>query len=83
MKSSASHILVGLAAIVACAPPPAAKVVAPIPVQHQYVGPEMGLNNSGLDTSLATKLDKIVKTSIEEAVAPGVAVAVGRNRHIA
>ena len=83
MKYSASNILFGLAVFVACAPPPPAKVVAPIPVQHQYVPPEVGLNNSGLDTSLATKLDKIVKTSIEEAVAPGVAIAVGRNGHIA
>jgi CubicO group peptidase (beta-lactamase class C family) len=83
MKYSASNILFGLAVIVACAPPPPAKVVAPIPVQHQYIPPEVGLNNSGLDTSLAPKLDKIVKTSIEEAVAPGVAIAVGRNGHIA
>jgi CubicO group peptidase (beta-lactamase class C family) len=43
----------------------------------------MGLNNSGLDTALPAKLDKIVKTAIEEAVAPGVAIAVGRNGHIA
>ena len=56
MKYSASNILFGLAVIVACAPPPTAKVVAPIPVQHQYIPPEVGLNNSGLDTSLVTKI---------------------------
>ena len=83
MKCLSSTPLVGLTIFVACAPPPPAKVVAPIPVQHQYMPPEVGLNNSGLDTSLSTKLDKIVKTSIEEAVAPGVAIAVGRNGHIA
>ncbi|HJQ10143.1 MAG TPA: serine hydrolase domain-containing protein, partial [Gemmatimonadaceae bacterium] len=83
MKFIPSTALVGLTAIIACAPPPPAKVVAPIPVIHQYVSPEMGLNNSGLDTSLVPKLDKIVKTAIEEAVAPGVAIAVGRNGHIA
>jgi CubicO group peptidase (beta-lactamase class C family) len=43
----------------------------------------MGLNNSGLDTSLITALDKLVKTALEEAVAPGVSIAVGRNGHIA
>jgi CubicO group peptidase (beta-lactamase class C family) len=43
----------------------------------------MGLNNSGLDTALPRVLDKIVKTALEEAVAPGVAIAVGRNGHIA
>jgi CubicO group peptidase (beta-lactamase class C family) len=66
----------------AAAPPPARTAAAP-PTPVKYVEPEMGLNNSGLDTSLATKLDKIVKTAIEEAVAPGVAIAVGRNGHIA
>jgi CubicO group peptidase (beta-lactamase class C family) len=66
----------------AAAPPPARTAAAP-PTPVKYIEPEMGLNNSGLDTSLATKLDKIVKTSIEEAVAPGVAIAVGRNGHIA
>ncbi|HJP86855.1 MAG TPA: serine hydrolase domain-containing protein [Gemmatimonadaceae bacterium] len=83
MKFLSWTALVGLTAFVACAPPPSAKVVAPIPVQHQYLPPEVGLNNSGLDTSLGPKLDKIVKTAIEEAVAPGVAIAVGRNGHIA
>src|SRR5437764_5344153 len=75
--------LISLVLLSACAPPPAAKIVAAPPVQHQYIPPEVGLNNSGRDTSLVRKLDKIVKASIEEAVAPGVAIAVGRNGHIA
>src|SRR5438045_6076956 len=67
-----------------CAPPPAARAVAAPPaVPIKYVAPELGLNNSGLDTSIAGKLDKIVKTAIEEAVAPGAAIAVGRNGRIA
>ena len=41
------------------------------------------MNNSGLDTALVGRLDKLVKVSIEEAVAPGVAIAVGRNGRIA
>ena len=83
MKSQAAIAFATIATIVACAPPPSAKVLSPIPVQHQYIPPEVGLNNSGLDTSLVGKLDKIVKTAIEEAVAPGVAIAVGRNGRIA
>src|SRR3982750_701420 len=67
----------------ACAPPPPARVVAAPPTPIKYVEPEVGLNNSGLDPGLAGKLDKLVKTAIEEAVAPGVAIAVGRNGHIA
>ena len=71
-------------ALAACAPPPTARVVAaPAPLPIKYVAPELGLNNSGLDTSIAGKLDKIVKTAIEEAVAPGAAIAVGRNGRIA
>ncbi len=66
----------------ACAPPPPARVAA-APTPIKYVAPQTGLNNSGLDTALATTLDKIVKTALEEAVAPGVAIAVGRNGHIA
>ena len=54
-----------------------------MPTPIKYVAPEIGLNNSGLDTALAGKLDKIAKVAIEEAVAPGVAIAVGRNGHIA
>lgn len=72
---------VGVAAV-SCAPPPPAKLSVVAPPQVTYVEPQMGLNNSGLDTSLPTKLDKIVKVAIEEAVAPGVAIAVGRNGHI-
>jgi CubicO group peptidase (beta-lactamase class C family) len=84
MKSLTSFAVVALAALVACAPPPPARVAAaaaPPPVT--YAAPEVGLNNSGLDTAIAGKLDKIVKTAIEEAVAPGVTIAVGRNGHIA
>jgi len=69
-------------AISACAPPPAAKVAA-APTPIKYVPAQTGLNNSGLDTTLPATLDKIVKIALEEAVAPGVAIAVGRNGHIA
>ncbi|MFL5573835.1 MAG: serine hydrolase domain-containing protein [Gemmatimonadaceae bacterium] len=82
MKSFRSIATASITLVVACAPPPPARVVAPTPIPHQYIAPEVGLNNSGLDTALASKLDKIVKTAIEEAVAPGVAIAVGRNGHI-
>ncbi|MFL5488064.1 MAG: serine hydrolase domain-containing protein [Gemmatimonadaceae bacterium] len=77
-----SIVTASITLVAACAPPPPARVAAPTPTPHQYIAPEVGLNNSGLDTSLASKLDKIVKTAIEEAVAPGVAIAVGRNGHI-
>jgi CubicO group peptidase (beta-lactamase class C family) len=83
MKFPAPLAVVTILGLAGCAPPPPARVVAATPAPIKYVEPEMGLNNSGLDTSLAIKLDKIVKTSIEEAVAPGVAIAVGRNGHIA
>jgi CubicO group peptidase (beta-lactamase class C family) len=83
MKSLASLAVIPLLAVAACAPPPPAKVVVAPPPPIKYIPPEVGLNNSGLDTSLVGKLDKIVKTSIEEAVAPGVAIAVGRNGRIA
>src|SRR5450759_1576126 len=76
-------ILGSIVAAVACAPPPPTARVAAPPTPVKYVGPQLGLNNSGLDTALPAKLDKIVKTAIEEAVAPGVAIAVGRNGHIA
>jgi CubicO group peptidase (beta-lactamase class C family) len=83
MKSFATFAIFSLAALVACAPPPPAKVAAaPAPIPIKYIPPEVGLNNSGLDTALAGTLNKIVKTAIEEAVAPGVAIAVGRNGHI-
>ena len=83
MKSLASLAVIPLVAVAACAPPPPAKVVVAPPPPIKYIPPEDGLNNSGLDTSLVGKLDKIVKTAIEEAVAPGVAIAVGRNGRIA
>ncbi len=84
MKSLNAFAVFAIAALTACAAPPQARVTAaPLPTPIKYVAPEVGLNNSGLDTALAGKLDKIVKVAIEEAVAPGVAIAVGRNGHIA
>ena len=83
MKSLTSFAVFSVAALVACAPPPQARVAAAAPPPIKYVPPELGLNNSGLDTAIGGKLDKIVKTAIEEAVAPGVAIAVGRNGRIA
>src|SRR5512132_1081021 len=82
MKSLSSIAVVSLIALAACAPPPPARVVAAPPPPIKYVEPQVGLNNSGLETSLVGKLDKIVKTAIEEAAAPGVAIAVGRNGHM-
>ncbi len=82
MKSLASLAVISLAAA-SCAPPPPAKLAVTPAAPKTYVAPEMGLNNSGLDTALVGRLDNIVKTAIEEAVAPGVAIAVGRNGHIA
>ena len=82
MKSFFSAVVLSVIALSSCAPPPPARVAtAPPPIK--YIPPEVGLNNSGLDTALAGKLDKLVKTAIEEAVAPGVAIAVGRNGRIA
>ena len=75
--------LLSFVAISACAPPPPPAKVAAVPTPIKYVPPQMGLNNSGLDTALVATLDKVVKTALEEAVAPGVAIAVGRNGHIA
>ncbi|HKC81324.1 MAG TPA: serine hydrolase domain-containing protein, partial [Gemmatimonadaceae bacterium] len=71
------------AAMAACAPPPPPARIATAPTPIKYIAPQMGLNDSGLDTALPAALDKIVKTALEEAVAPGVAIAVGRNGHIA
>ena len=82
MKSFFSAVVLSVIALSSCASPPPARVAtAPPPIK--YIPPEVGLNNSGLDTALAGKLDKLVKTAIEEAVAPGVAIAVGRNGRIA
>jgi CubicO group peptidase (beta-lactamase class C family) len=83
LKPALASLLLSFVAISACAPPPPPARVAAVPAPIQYVAPQMGLNNSGLDTSLITALDKLVKTALEEAVAPGVAIAVGRNGHIA
>jgi CubicO group peptidase (beta-lactamase class C family) len=83
MKSLTSFAVFAVAALVACAPPPPARVAVAAPPPIKYADPEVGLNNSGLDTAIAGKLDKIVKTAMEEAVAPGVTIAVGRNGHIA
>ncbi|HEV7389919.1 MAG TPA: serine hydrolase domain-containing protein [Gemmatimonadaceae bacterium] len=82
MKSFRFAVITFVAAA-GCAAPPPARVVSAAPTPVKYIDPEVGLNNSGLDPALAGKLDKIVKTAIEEAVAPGVAIAVGRNGHIA
>ncbi|MEX2110811.1 MAG: serine hydrolase domain-containing protein [Gemmatimonadaceae bacterium] len=82
MKPSRTLSLFSLVAL-ACSPvvprPPVAPVAAPI----KYLEPQLGLNDSGLDTALVGRLDKIVKIALEEAVAPGVAIAVGRNGRIA
>ncbi len=75
--------LLSILAIAACAPPPPPARVATAPTPIKYLPPQLGLNDSGLDTTLPAALDKIVKTALEEAVAPGVAIAVGRNGHIA
>jgi CubicO group peptidase (beta-lactamase class C family) len=83
MKSFCSIAILSLIGVVSCAPPPPVARIAVAPTPIKYVAPQMGLNNSGLDTTLPGKLDKIVKVAIEEAVAPGVAIAVGRNGHIA
>jgi CubicO group peptidase (beta-lactamase class C family) len=83
MKSLLSIALLSIIAGAACAPPPPAARSAVVPVPIKYLEPRLGLNNSGLDTAMPAKLDKIVKIAIEEAVAPGVAIAVGRNGHIA
>jgi CubicO group peptidase (beta-lactamase class C family) len=83
MKSFASFAILSSLALSACAPPTPPARVAAAPAPIKYVAPQTGLNNSGLDTALVPTLDKIVKTALEEAVAPGVAIAVGRNGHIA
>ena len=83
MKSVASLAVLSSLAVASCAAPPPPARVAAAPTPIKYVEPQVGLNNSGLDTSLVRVLDKTVKTAIEEAVAPGVAIAVGRNGHIA
>lgn len=82
MKPSALFALLS-PIVLGCAPaakPPApAHAKAPI----QYVAPVVGLNNSGLDTALATRLDSIINGAIAMGASPGVAVAVGRSGHIA
>jgi len=83
MKSLLSIALLSIIAGAGCAPHPPAARSAMVPAPIKYLEPRLGLNNSGLDTAMPAKLDKIVKTAMEEAVAPGVAIAVGRNGHIA
>jgi CubicO group peptidase (beta-lactamase class C family) len=83
LQPALPSLLLVFTAVSACAPPPPPAKVATAPTPIKYVPPQMGLNNSGLDTALVTTLDKVVKTALEEAVAPGVAIAVGRNGHIA
>lgn len=82
MKPSRTLSILSFA--LACAPPaPPPKAPAPVAQPIQYIAPQVGLNNSGLDTALVARLDKLVKIALEEAVAPGVAIAVGRNGKIA
>ena len=81
MKSRRTLFLLASLAV-ACAPPaPPPKPAPAAPIT--YIAPQVGLNNSGLDTALVGRLDKIVKDAMEEAVAPAVAIAVGRNGRIA
>ena len=81
MKSRHTLFLISSLAL-ACAPPAPPKS-APVAPPITYIAPQVGLNNSGLDTALVGRLDKIVKDAMEEAVAPAVAIAVGRNGRIA
>jgi CubicO group peptidase (beta-lactamase class C family) len=70
--------------LLGCAPPPPPAKTAPVVAPPiQYVAPQMGLNDSGLDTAVVTRLDRLVKDAMEDAVAPAVAIAVGRNGKIA
>jgi serine-type D-Ala-D-Ala carboxypeptidase len=82
MKPSRTLCLFSVFAL-ACSPavarPPAPVASPPI----KYIEPQLGFNDSGLDTALAGRLDKIVKVALEEAAAPGAAIAVGRNGRIA
>lgn len=80
MKSRHTFLLISSFAV-ACAPPAPQPSPAAPPIT--YIAPQVGLNNSGLDTALVGRLDKIVKEAMEEAVAPAVAIAVGRNGRIA
>jgi len=81
MKFFGTLSLFSVLALGACAP--AAPRPAPVAPPIKYIPPQLGLNDSGLDTALVSRLDKIVKVAIEEAAAPGVAIAVGRNGRIA
>jgi len=82
MKPCRTILLIASFAL-ACAPsaPPPRPAPARPPVT--YTAPQLGLNNSGLDTTLVGRLDKLVKDAMEDAVAPAVAIAVGRNGKIA
>ena len=82
MKSCRTFFLIVFLAV-ACAPPPPPPKPAPVAPAITYIPPQVGLNNSGLDTALVGRLDKLVKDAMEEAVAPAVAIAVGRNGRIA
>ena len=68
--------------VFACSPAVPRPPVTPVTALIKYLEPQLGLNDSGLDTALVGRLDKIVKVALEEAVAPGVAIAVGRNGRI-
>ena len=82
MKSCRIFLLIAFLAV-ACAPPPPPPKPAPVAPPITYIPPQVGLNNSGLDTALVGRLDKLVKDAMDEAVAPAVAIAVGRNGRIA
>ena len=82
MKSRHTFILIASFAV-ACAPPAPPPKPAPVAPPITYVAPQVGLNNSGLDTALVGRLDRIVKDAMDDAVAPAVAIAVGRNGKIA
>lgn len=81
MKLPGGLLLLSLSAITACAP--AAKPPAPVVTPINYVPPQMGLNNSGIDPALPARLDSIINAAIADGASPGISVAVGRNGHIA
>ncbi len=82
MKPSSLFVLLS-PIVLGCAPPAKPPAPAPAKAPIQYVAPVVGLNNSGLDTALATRLDSIINAAIAMGASPGVAVAVGRSGHIA
>lgn len=81
MKLPRGLLLLSLCAVTACAP--AAKPPAPVMTPINYVPPQMGLNNSGIDPALPARLDSIINAALADGASPGISVAVGRNGHIA